>query len=228
MSDTTSDTTGDPAGEQDGGATRDLMGHLYRGQLGRAETWRQRLDSTTNWAVVLAATLLTWIFSSPDHPHYVLLIGIVGVTLFLFIEARRYRQYDIWRYRVRLLEKHLFAEDLEEREHHERQWRKELSRDLRHVTAKIPFREALARRLCRVHLWILTLLLLAWALKIWAFAPEDVGLLDAMRIARIPGLAVLINVVTFTVCVYLIALWPIPRRAAGKIVEDGDYEPPAE
>jgi len=213
--------------EEDGGVTPDLMAQLYRGQLGRADTWRRRLDSTTNWAVVLTATLLTWIFSSPEHPHYVLLIGVVGVTLFLFIEARRYRQYDVWRFRTRLLEEHLFAEDLEQRERRGREWREELSQDLRQATAKIPFREALSRRLCRVHLWILSLLLVAWALKVWAFAPEGSGVLEAMAIERIPGSAVLIVVGTFTICVYAISFWPMPRRAKGKIAEDGDYERPS-
>lgn len=53
----------------------ELLAHLYRGQLARADTWRQRLDATSNWAVMLTAALLTWIFSSTSNPHYVLLVG---------------------------------------------------------------------------------------------------------------------------------------------------------
>jgi len=222
---TSADVNDAPGRPDDGEPTHALMGHLYRGQLGRADTWRRRLDATTNWAVVLTATILTWSFSSSDHPHYVLLIGVVGVTLFLFIEARRYRQYDVWRHRTRLLEECLFAEDLEDRRRQGKQWRDELSRDLRQPTAKIPFREALARRLSRVYLWILMLLLLAWALKVWAFAPGSTGLLETMSIERIPGTAVLAVVAGYAACLCVVALWPIPRRAKGKIAEDEQHEP---
>lgn len=55
------------------------------------------------------AAIPTWTFSSLDDPHYVLLIGMFGVTAFLFVEARRYRECDIWRIRVRLLQKHVFV-----------------------------------------------------------------------------------------------------------------------
>jgi uncharacterized membrane protein len=29
------------------------LAHLYRGELYRSKVWRQRLDATTNWAVVI-------------------------------------------------------------------------------------------------------------------------------------------------------------------------------
>ena len=37
------------------------------------------------------AAILTWAFSSAHNPHYIVLIVIVVVTVFLGIEARRYR-----------------------------------------------------------------------------------------------------------------------------------------
>jgi len=80
-----------------------VMAHAYRGELGRVDTWRQRLDQTTTWAVTVMAAILTWAFSSSDNPHYILLIGIVVVTVFLGIEARRYWDYDVFRARVRML-----------------------------------------------------------------------------------------------------------------------------
>src|SRR6056297_3294376 len=66
-----------------------VMAHAYRGEIDRVGTWRQRLDETTKWAVTLMAAILTWAFSSTDNPHYILLIGVVVVTIFLDIEARR-------------------------------------------------------------------------------------------------------------------------------------------
>ena len=87
-----------------------LVGELYRGEVDRTTTWRARLDQTTNWAVVFVAAILTWAFSSPDHPHFVILIGVFGVSAFLVMEATRYREYDVWRGRVRTLQTELMAE----------------------------------------------------------------------------------------------------------------------
>ena len=90
-----------------------VMAHAYRGEVDRVGTWRQRLDQTTTWAVTVLAAILTWAFSSPDNPHYILLGGVVVITIFLGIEARRYRDYDLFRSRVRLLQENLFANALD-------------------------------------------------------------------------------------------------------------------
>jgi uncharacterized membrane protein len=64
-----------------------LIGHFYRAEVERMTAWRTRLDQTTNWAVVLMATILTFVFASPDYPYYMLLIGAIGVGAFLVIES---------------------------------------------------------------------------------------------------------------------------------------------
>lgn len=35
------------------------MAHLYRGEIHRMKFWRERLDRTTNWAVVMISAILT-------------------------------------------------------------------------------------------------------------------------------------------------------------------------
>nr|WP_321168073.1 DUF2270 domain-containing protein [Halobaculum saliterrae] len=90
-----------------------VMAHAYRGEIDRVGTWRQRLDQTTTWAVTVLAAILTWAFSSDGNPHYILLVGVVVVTIFLGVEARRYRDYDLFRSRVRLLQQNLFANVLD-------------------------------------------------------------------------------------------------------------------
>lgn len=35
------------------------MAHLYRGEIHRMRFWRERLDRTTNWAVIVIAAILT-------------------------------------------------------------------------------------------------------------------------------------------------------------------------
>src|SRR5687768_13018721 len=69
------------------------MAHFYRGEVSRANTWRIRLDTTTNWAVLTTGATLSFAFSLPTNPHFVILINTVLVGFFLFMEARRYRYY---------------------------------------------------------------------------------------------------------------------------------------
>ena len=69
------------------------MVHFYRGEVTRANTWRNRLDTTTNWAVVTTGATLSFAFSLPTNPHFVILINTVLVGFFLFMEARRYRYF---------------------------------------------------------------------------------------------------------------------------------------
>lgn len=199
-----------------------LLGHLYRGQLAHADTWRQRLDTTTNWAVMMTAALLTWIFSSPSNPHYVLLVGMVATTLFLFIEARRYRQYDVWRYRVRMIEEHLFTSHLDD-EPEVDGWRADLSDDLRQATTKIPFIEALVRRLRRVHGAIITVLLLAWVFKVVVFPEAGRTAFDAMAIAAIPGTAVAVAVGLYAATALTLSLLPLRRHAKGEIKRSNEF-----
>ena len=40
------------------------MIHFYRGEVQRSNTWRNRLDTTTNWAVLTAGATLSFVFSS--------------------------------------------------------------------------------------------------------------------------------------------------------------------
>ena len=40
------------------------LAHLYRGEVYRSTVWRNRLDATTNWAVVATGIALSVTFSS--------------------------------------------------------------------------------------------------------------------------------------------------------------------
>ena len=77
------------------------MVHFYRGELSRSISWRTRLDNTTNWAVVTTGAALSFALADPSHHYGVLILDTLLVTLFLSIEARRYRYYELWSRRVR-------------------------------------------------------------------------------------------------------------------------------
>ncbi|AXR82464.1 DUF2270 domain-containing protein [Natrarchaeobaculum sulfurireducens] len=196
-----------------------VMAHVYRGEIDRVGTWRERLDETTTWAVTLMAAILTWAFSSPDNPHYILLVGILIVTIFLGIEARRYRDYDVFRSRARIIQENLFANALDPSQGVEsHDWRAELSRDYRRPTLKVSVYEALANRLQRVYLALLSVLLVAWVFRITAFAPRQDWLTTA-EIARIPGIAVVAVVGVFYVVLLGVTFWPHERHAKGEFRE---------
>src|ERR1044072_9938051 len=85
------------------------MVHFYRGEVQRSNTWRTRLDNTTYWAVLTAGGALSFAFSSPNNPHFLIPITSILVAIFLVMEARRYRYYEIWASRVRVMETGYYA-----------------------------------------------------------------------------------------------------------------------
>ncbi|MDG5776111.1 DUF2270 domain-containing protein [Haloarculaceae archaeon H-GB11] len=192
MSGTETGPAGEPADSdlveqllEDSGNRTNVNGDFYRGEVDRATAWRARLDQTTNWAVVVVAAILTWAFSGGSNPHYVILIGMFAVVAFLITEANRYREYDVWRYRVRLLQKNVFAELYARTSAVDTDWQDELGELIRNPTFTVSFGHALAHRLRRVYLALLGVLFAAWVARITVFVPEQTW----RQTAAIPGLA---------------------------------------
>ena len=206
--------------------TSSVLGDAYRGELDRETTWRDRLDQTTTWAVTVMAAILTWAFSSPDNPHYVILVGVLAVGTFLLIEARRYRDYDVYRSRVRLYQENLLADALDpSRSPEHEDWRSELGDDYRNPTMKITMFEAVANRLRRIYLALVTVLLLAWLFRVTAYVGET-GIVETASIGALPGVVVLAVVAAFYATVFAITLWPRERKAKGEFQdrEVGDWK----
>src|SRR3989304_2968042 len=85
------------------------MVHFFRAEVTRANVWRQRLDTTTNWAVVTTGASISLAFTESSISHIVMILNLLLVTVFLLIEARRYRYYELWSSRGRLMETDFFA-----------------------------------------------------------------------------------------------------------------------
>ena len=182
------------------------LAHLYRGEIHRMKFWRERLDRTTNWAVTTIAAILTFSFSSPSHPHYLLLAGSVMLGIFLVIEARRYRGYDVWRSRVRVLQENVIAHGLDPREQvRDDRWRERLSDDYREPKLKISAEEALAHRLRRVYLPLFSVLVVAWVVRVTVMATA--GWPTSAAIGTIPG-----RVTTAVVVLAYAALFAVSFR----------------
>src|SRR5437868_6976211 len=144
------------------------MVHFYRGEIQRSNVWRNRLDTTTNWAVITAGATLSFVFSSPGNPHFAIPINTILVSIFLFMEARRYRYYEVWANRVRVLETGYFAPMLSHRTiPPDKEWADHISADLLQPHFTISTWEALGRRLRANYLWLFLLLAFSWTLKIY-------------------------------------------------------------
>jgi uncharacterized membrane protein len=183
-----------------------VIAHLYRGEVAREISWRERLDSTTNWAVTLIAGILTYAFSSDQVSHSIVLVGMAVGVVFLLIEARRFQQYDVWRSRVRSMQENLFANAIDPSEGvQQRDWRRRLSEDYRDPTITMPLRRALAHRLRRVYLPLLLGLLVVWLIRLHG---AEGSLVQAASLSGLPGWIVLGAVVVAYACLFLLAFWP--------------------
>ncbi|MFB6121476.1 MAG: DUF2270 domain-containing protein [Halobacteriaceae archaeon] len=192
------------------------MAHLYRGEIHRMKFWRERLDRTTNWAVIVIAALLTWAFSSPDNPHYIILIGVAMLTVFLTIEARRYRGYDIWRTRVRVIQENVWAYGLDpDGGLADADWRERLGEDYRSPALKITAEEAIAHRLRRVYLPLFVVLLIAWFVRITAFSTAP--WVEAAAIGLLPGSVVVTLVGVVYAVAVIVACRPRTWHAKGEL-----------
>jgi uncharacterized membrane protein len=142
------------------------MVHFYRAEVTRTNLWRSRLDTTTNWAVVTTGAALTFTFSSPQNPHFVLLVVLLLMLTFLNMEARRYTYYALWHHRVRLVETDFFAAMVAPPFRPSADWETALSQTLISPVFPISRLRALAIRYRRNYIWLVTMLIFSWLLKL--------------------------------------------------------------
>lgn len=205
------------------------MVHFYRGEVQRSNTWRNRLDTTTNWAVITAGATLSFVFSSPSNPHFVIPINSILVAIFLLMEARRYRYYEIWSSRVRVMETGYFAPMLapDGTEVVTEEWAAHLAADLLTPRFTISEWEAVGRRLRRNYLWIFALLALSWNLKVYLHplpAYSFSVFLDRATVGVVPGWAIFAFGVLFNLAVVIFAIGTVRlREATGEVLTHHEF-----
>ncbi len=203
------------------------MSHFYRGELGRIMVWRQRLDMTTNWAITSSTAIITIAFSTHEVPHIIFFFNLAIVAVLLWIESRRYRFYDAFRARVRMLEAHfLVPMVMENRELLQGEWKKLVCEDLILPCFKITKLEAVGRRMKRNYMFIFILILIAWLTKIFlhASAPitDVVSFYHALHIGHIPSWFVALIFVSTFISVISITIY-VSKRSSGEISEFGTH-----
>ncbi len=164
-------TSGSDRGFEDYPLTRqeymNVMVHFYRGEVHRSTAWRQRLDATTNWAVLTTAAMLSFSLGSPSNPHIVLLLSNLIIVAYLLIEARRYRYFEVYRARVRMLEENFLIPVITRQlESPMVSWREMVAMDLDLPKYKTTLTEAVGFRLRRNYTSIFLIVLGGWFVKL--------------------------------------------------------------
>ncbi len=133
------------------------LAHLYRGEVYRSTVWRTRLDTTTNWAVVTLGIALSISYANPDASPLPLLLVSILIVMFLILESRRYRFFNVWRARARWIETKFYAPLLlHSRQPGHNEWQHVLANDYLTPEYHIGFWRAMGRRIRRNYMWILS------------------------------------------------------------------------
>ena len=200
------------------------LAHLYRGEVYRSSVWRTRLDTTTNWSVVTLGVALSITFASPDaSPLPLILVGIL-IMLFLSLEARRYRYFNVWRARARWIEKHFFVPMLRDGDlRTEENWHEMLATDYDRPEYHVSYLTAVARRVRNNYLWILLIQTIAYGGKLIVH-PSPVtsveAFVDRADVGPIPGLVVLTLGALYLLSWVALALW-ITRADRARALKRG-------
>ena len=203
--------------------------HLYRAEVGRMTSYRQRLDTTTNWGITSSALVTTFALGNNQISHAAFLFLMFINLFFLVVEARRFRVYEAARFRVLILEHYFYPEVLGEPV--PPRWLDSLLDSL-----KTPFSYpsvgvlgAMGWRLRRNYLWIYLIVLVTWIAKLnLEYGPLDpnqplVDLLQRASIGSLPGPLVVATVVLFYMFIAVIGLvaertYPMGDEAARAVL----------
>lgn len=201
------------------------MSHFYRGEMGRIMIWRSRLDTTTTWAITTTTTIFTVAFSFNHVPHIIFFFNVCIVSIMLWIEARRYRFYDAYHARVRMLEAHFLVPIVMRNTRMlQGEWQMLVSEDLLLPSFKIGRLEAIGRRLKRNYAFIFIVILSAWVAKIFMHATEPITSFGSFyKALAVPGLAssVVASLFLLTMGTVIGLTIYIARKGGSEVVEFG-------
>lgn len=181
-----------------------VLAQFYRACMARADTWRSRLDATTNWAVVTTAAVITFAYGGAAAPHYVLLMALPFAMFFLLMETRRYQFFNLWQRRIRAVHRFVVVPALapdegptDEEIQRGRSW---IARELGKSVPYLDRAEAAGYRIRRTYGPLITLVILAWVAKLWMH-PTPAGsvgeLVARAGVGEIPGIWVCVGVGLF-------------------------------
>ena len=187
------------------------LAHLYRGEVYRSTIWRTRLDNTTNWSVVTLGIALSVTYADPAAPPLPLLLVGILICMFLILEARRYRFFNVWRARCRWIETNFYAPMLFRSSKPEPgEWQDILANDYLTPQYHIGFWRAMGRRLRRNYMWIFGFQAVAYAGKIMIHPTpltSPAEMFERMAVGPMPGAVILALGIAFHGAWITLALW---------------------
>lgn len=177
------------------------LAHLYRAEVYRSTMWRTRLDQTTNWSIVSTGIALSLSFASPGASPLPLILVALLVVVFLYFEARRYRYFNVWRARCRVMEKEFLVPLLRgEGACRNGRWNLLLANDYLTPSFHISGIRSIGRRLRKNYAYILVVQAAAYYGKL-AIHPDPVQTLgdfvSRAALGPIPGIVMVLAGVVF-------------------------------
>ncbi len=204
------------------------MVHYYRAEIQRSNVWRSRLDTTTNWAVVSVAAAITFVFAAPENHWGVFLLIMLLTMLFLFIEARRYRYYELWSLRARLMETDFFAAMLVPPFAPHAEWNETLAESLLQPEFPISRLEAIGRRLRNNYLAIFFILSAASLMKLYLHPTEAGSVAEVVARAGLGplsgGLVIALGAAFLVGLLLIAAVTQGLHEASGEVLPKYDVE----
>jgi uncharacterized membrane protein len=199
------------------------MVQLYQAEMQRANTWRTRLDTTTQSAILAAGAAIFFAFTTPTYFAVILLVlSTVFVTLSLWIESRRYRYYELWSHRVRLMETDFFAAMLVPPFAPSPEWAESLAESLLQPDFPITMWEAFGRRFRRNYVVLFLILGVAWLARGFIYPTPATSLAEFVArsgFGTIPGSVVLAIGVAYNGVLFFIGFATAGlRHASGEVL----------
>jgi len=198
------------------------MVQLYQAEMRRANTWRTRLDTTTQWAVIAVGAAIFYAFTNTTYYGVILILSTIFVTLSLWIESRRYRYYELWSHRVRLMETDFFAAMLVPPFAPSPEWAESLAESLLQPDFPITMWEAFGRRFRRNYVVLFLILGVAWLARGFIYPTPAASLAEFIArsgFGTIPGSVILGIGLVYNGVLFLIGFATAGlRQASGEVL----------
>jgi uncharacterized membrane protein len=194
------------------------MAHLYRGELHRSLSWRLRLDTTTNWAIFTTAGILTFAFNNPNYAAQTLLAGMFANLLFLVLEAQRFRFFDVFHARLRMIEENYYGPILRRTlDSPLADWGTHVADDLFKPHFHLSMRQAIRVRLGRVYAPLFIALIVGWLLVVvLRRRAQGEDWFQILAIGRMPGWVpvILVSGLFIFLLICITTAPPLPKLGA--------------
>jgi len=208
------------------------MVHFYRGELQRSLTWRVRLDATTNWAIIATVGLLSFAFNNAQYASQVLLAGMFANLLFLLLESQRFRFFDVYRARLRMIEENFYVPLLRrDLVSPIESWADRVAGDLMHPRFHLTMRQAIRARLQRIYVHLFIAQIVGWlSLVLLQRRQAGESFLEVLEIGLVPGWVTIVLMSALALFLLYVMLFTprvvaVPEFFAGETSVGGEDVP---